>query len=157
MKTATYITDYVLLKADTNSDFDTCHFAVIHCTKEWRERMQQRLNALQTVESEMGFVSLKFYDTSVDFYRIDENEQPDIQALLGGKDWAFVELEENEQDTFLVPESRLDCYRLSLYQYGTAIYTAYGKHSGDEFFTTEFSVPDILNYHQQTIQIVQLY
>ena len=157
MKTTSTITDYVLIKADTDSDWDYFHFALIHCTEEWRGRMKQRLNTLQSVESEYTFVSLNYYDTSVDFYRTGDNEQPGIRTLLGEKDWAFVELEENEQETFLVPENRLDTYRLSLYRYGTAIYTAHGKHSGDEFYTSEFHVSAILNHHQETIKIIQLF
>ena len=157
MKTTSTITDYVLIKADTDSDWDYCHFALIHCTKEWGKTMQQRLKTVQSVEAEIGFVSLNYYDTSVDFYRTDDNEQPDIRTLLGEKDWSFVELDENEQETLLAPESRLDTYRLSLYRYGTAIYTAHGKHSGDEFYTSEFPIQNILNYHQQTIIIKQLF
>lgn len=157
MKTTSNITDYVLVKADTKSEWDYCHFAIIHCTKEWKEHLQQRLKAVQSIENEIGFASLNFYDTSVDFYRTNEDEQPDIQTMLGEKDWSFVELDENEQGTFLVPENRLTAYRLLLYRYGTAIYTAEGKHSGDEFYTAEFSVSDILNYHQQTVKIIQLF
>lgn len=157
MKTTSNITDYVLVKADTNSDWDNCHFALIHCTKEWREQMQQRLKSLQSVESGYGFVSLNYYDTSVDFYRTDEKGQVEIDLILGEKDWAFVELEENEQESLLVPENRLDSYRLSVYQYGTAIYTAHGKHSGEEFYTSEFSISQILNYNQETINIVRLF
>lgn len=157
MKTTSNITDFILVKSDTGSDWDNCHFALIHCTKDWRERMEQRLNSLQSVESEYGFVSLNYYDTSVDFYRADEKTQTEIDQLLGEKDWAFVELDENEQDTFLVPENRLNYYRLSLYQYGTGIYTAHGKHSGEEFYTTEFPIKTILEYHQKSIKIVQLF
>ena len=157
MKTTSNITDYVLVKADTNSDWDNCHFAIIHCTAEWREQMQQRLKSLQSVESGYGFVSLNYYDTSVDFYRADEKGQVEIDQILGEKDWIFVEFDEDEQETFLVPENRLDTYRLSLYRYGTAIYTAHGEHSGDEFYTSEIPIKDILNYHQESIKIIQLH
>lgn len=157
MKTASNITDFILVKSDTKSDWDNCHFAIIHCTNEWIERMEQRLNSLQSVESEYGFVSLNHYDTSVDFYRTDEKGQTEINQLLGENDWIFVELDENEQETFLVLENRLDYYCLSLYQYGKANYTAQGKHSDDEFYTSEFPIKTILDYHQETIKIVQLF
>ena len=157
MKKAFNITDYILVKADTDSDWDNCHFAIIHCTKEWRETMTQRLKAVQSVENEPGFISLNFYDTSVDFYCADENTQSHIDQILGRKDWSFVELDENEQETFLTPESYLNNYKLSFYQHGTAIYSAHGKHSGDEFFTSDFSIKSVLNYHQSTIAIKRLF
>ncbi|MFV0390340.1 MAG: hypothetical protein ACK5KP_00375 [Paludibacteraceae bacterium] len=157
MKATSTITDFVLVKAYTNSDWDECQFALIHCTTEWRERMKQRLQSVQPFAEDYNFCSLNYYDTAVDFYRTDENEQPDIHALLDEKDWTFVELDEDEQDKLSLPESTLDTYRLRLYRGGTAIYTAYGKHSGEEFCTAEFSVLDILNHHQQAIKIIQLY
>jgi hypothetical protein len=33
--------------------------------------------------------------------------------------------------------SRLDCYRLVIFKNGTAYYQAYGKHTGEEFYTEE--------------------
>ena len=63
MKTTSTITDYVLIKADTDSDWDYCHFALIHCTKEWGKTMQQRLKTVQSVEAEIGFVSLNYNAT----------------------------------------------------------------------------------------------
>lgn len=157
MKTTSQPADYILIKAQTNSDWDECHFAIIHCSQEWKEQTQQRLKTVQFIESEIGFVSLNYYDTAVDFYRADEKTQTEINQILGEKDWVFVELDENEQETFLVPENRLDTFRLSLYRYGTAMFSAYGKHSGEEFWTAEFSVSAILNNHQQTIKIIQLF
>lgn len=157
MKTTSRITDYVLVKADTNSDWDECQFALIHCSAEWKSQMELRLHTLKNIEMEIGFASLNYYDTAVDFYRTDEDEHPGIHALLSEKDWTFVELDEDEQGRFLLPESALDTYRLRLYRSGTAIYTAYGKHSGEEFYTAEFSVLDILNHHQQAIKIIQLH
>ena len=156
MKITSNITDYILVKAYTDSDWDECHFAIIHCTKEWKERMKQRLQTVQSIENEIGFASLNFYDTSVDFYCADENTQSEIDQILGEKDWAFVKLDENEHETFLVPENRLGTYRLSFYRNGTAIYSAHGKNTGEEFYTEEFSVSEILNYHQQTVKIIQL-
>jgi hypothetical protein len=156
MKTTSQPTDYILIKAQANSDWDECHFALIHCSQEWKEQTQQRLKTVQFIESEIGFVSLNYCDTAVDFYRTDEDDLPEIETILGEKNWSFVELDENEQETFLVPENRLDTFRISLYRYGTAMFSAYGKHSGEEFWTAEFSVSAILNHHQQAIKIIQL-
>ena len=81
MKTTSNITDYVLVKADTKSEWDYCHFAIIHCTKEWKEHLQQRLKAVQSIENEIGFASLNFYDSSVDFYRTNETNNRHIHPF----------------------------------------------------------------------------
>ncbi len=157
MKATSQPTDYILTHAYCNSDWDECQFALIHCTAECKNQIKLRLQTLKNIENEIGFASLNFYDTSVDFYRTDEDEQPYIHALLGEKDWTFVELDEDKQEKYLIPENRLDTYRISLYRNGTAQFTANGKNTNEEFWTSEFSVLDILNRHQQTVKIIQLY
>lgn len=155
MKTTSQTTEYILLKAYTNSDWDECHFALIHYSKEWKETLEQRLKTLQFVENEYGFSTINYYDTSVDFYRANEEEE--INDLLQDKNWAFVELKDGEQETFLSPENCLDTYHLRIYRHGIAMFSAYGKHTGEEFWTEDFSIPEIINYHQQSIKIIQLF
>lgn len=131
------------------------------CPYSLRKRLERANETtpktVQPFAEDYNFCSLNFYDTSVDFYRTDSEGQPDLETILQEKDWAFVEMENGEQETFLVPENRLDTYRLRLYRNGTAIYSAYGKNTGEEFYTEEFSITEILNYHQETIKIVRLF
>lgn len=144
MKRASKPTDYLLIKAYTNSEWDCCDFAIVHLSNQWKKEQAKRLEYLTPLQGNYHFQSMNFYDTAVDFYRIGENEQPETENLTEGKDWAFVELEKGEPKTFAIPENRLDCYRLALHADGTAYYTAYGKHTGEEFWTEGFSLPQLL-------------
>ncbi|WP_244886054.1 hypothetical protein [Elizabethkingia miricola] len=82
--------------------------------------------------------SLNYYDTAVDFYTADEDDNPDLYKWLESKPMAYVDIDKEELQTLSVPENRLDCYRLVLYKTGTAMYKAYGKHTSEEFWTEEF-------------------
>ncbi len=49
-------------------------------------------------------------------------------------------LDENELENYPVPENRLDAYQLIITKYGTAQFKAYGKHTGEEFYTEDFDI-----------------
>ncbi|MDE3183195.1 MAG: hypothetical protein KGM16_07235 [Bacteroidota bacterium] len=145
MKLSDKATAYLLVKANTNSEWDDCNFALIHITDEWKKEQQQRIAFLTYLQGNYHFQSVNYYDTAVDFYKKGEDDQPDIETMLADKEWGFVELDHEEQEAFTVPENRMDCYRLVLRSNGTAYYTACGKHTGEEFWTEEFDLNILCN------------
>lgn len=144
MKLSTKATGYILVKATTNSEWDYCEYAIVHLSKEWKTEQTKRLALVTPLKGVYHFSSMNFYDTAVDFYRTGENEQPDIESILGDKEWVFVELDEEEQETFTVPENSLDCHRLVLSANDTAYYSAYGKHTSEEFWTERFLLTQLI-------------
>lgn len=140
MKKSSKQTEYLLIRAYTGSDWDGCEFAVIHCTDEWKRQFEKRVAAVQPFKNDYNFQSMNYYDTAVDFYRTDKDDQPDIEDLLGDKNCVFVETDKAELASLSVPENRLDRYRLVIFRSGIAYYQAFGKHSGEEFWTDEFSL-----------------
>ncbi len=140
MKLSDKATAHILVKANTNSEWDNWGFAIIHLSEEWKKEQEKRLALVKPLEGNSYFCSMNYYDTAVDFYSTGEDDNPNIEEMLNGKEWVFVELDEQEQETFTVPENRLDCFRLVLRANGTGYYTAYGKHTSEEFWTEEFSL-----------------
>jgi hypothetical protein len=49
-------------------------------------------------------------------------------------------LEKEDLKKFLQPENNLNCYQMQVYKNGNAIYNAFGKQTGEEFWTEEFSL-----------------
>ncbi|MDX3913920.1 MAG: hypothetical protein QHC79_10325 [Pseudosphingobacterium sp.] len=144
MKATNKTTAHLLIKANTNSEWDSCEFAIVHISEEWKMEQAKRLEYLEPLKDNYQFQSMNFYDSAIDFFRVDEDDRPNIENLLGDKEWTFVELEKSEQERLTPPESRLDCYRLVFRADGTAHYTAYGKHTSEEFWTKEFSLPHLI-------------
>ncbi|QHC84707.1 hypothetical protein AS589_07860 [Empedobacter brevis] len=144
MKLSDKPTAHLLLRAGTNSEWDNCSFAIVHLSEEWKKEQVKRLKAVQLFAGDYYFQSLSYYDTAVDFYVADEEENPDLEKWLGENSTIFVEMDKDELETLSVPENRLDCYRLVLYKTGTAMYKAYGKHTSEEFYTAEFPLTPIL-------------
>lgn len=137
-------TEYILVKANTNSEWDYCEFAIVPLSEQWKKEQTKRIELVTPLKGDFYFQSMAFYDTAVVFYMTAEDQQPNIEEMLGDKEWVFVELEIRELETFTVLESHLDCYRLVLYSDGTAYYTAYGKYTGEEFWTEQFSLHQLI-------------
>lgn len=140
MKPSNKATAHILVKANTSSEWDNCEFAIIHLSDEWKNEQARRLEVVKPLKGDYHFASMNFYDTAVDFFGNDEKDQLNIDKMLSEKTWAFVELDEGEPATLIMPENSMTCYRLVLRANGTAYYTAYGKHTNEEFWTDEFDL-----------------
>lgn len=137
-------TNRILARAHTDSEWDSCNFAIITLSEAWRKTQFERLEAITPFANDLSFFSLHFFDGAADFYQHGDDGLPDIDELLGDNEWAFVELTQEEQDNLTPPENALDCYEMVLYKDGDAKYTPYGKHTDEEFWTTELPLRKIL-------------
>lgn len=143
MKTSDKPTADILIRANTNSEWDCCDFAVIHLSEEWRKIQATRLEAVKPFKDNYNFQSIRFYDGSVEFFQSGGDEEPDIEDLLADKEWVYVELDGDELDKLASPENRLDFYKIVIYRDGNARYEAFGKYSNEEFYTNEFSLQQL--------------
>lgn len=136
-------TRHILIKAYTNSEWDSCDFALITLSEGWSAQQAARLQAIKPYANNYSFQSMNYYDGSADFYQCGADGE-DIGALLGDEEWAFIELDKDEEKKLTPPESTLDCYKLVVYRDGNARYEAYGKHTSEEFWTDEFSLQQVI-------------
>lgn len=135
-------TERILIKANCQSEWDCCDFAIITCDDYWKKELKKRLDAIGVFNAPDNFVSFKFYDSSVEFYQSKDDE---TEILSTEKEWDFVRLGEEEEESLEKPETRLDQAFLVLYKDGSAFYKAYGKYTGEEFYTATFPVGKILD------------
>ncbi|MDR2882909.1 MAG: hypothetical protein LBU98_03940 [Alistipes sp.] len=142
MKLSEQPANHILVKAYTNSEWDSCDFAIVSCDESWRERMTKRLDAVMSFRDATDFLSLNYWDGSAEFYA--DNDDKIVKVLPDGREWGFVELENGEEETFDTPENRLDCRKMVIYPGGCGRYQACGKHSGEEFYTVEFPIGEII-------------
>ena len=140
MKATNKFTPYILIQSNTNSEWDTCRFALIHTDKDFTSSLQQWQAHLQQIEEEPFFSSIDFYYGNVAFCQ--RNTQ--AEAILQNKVWTFVELTEEEFSSLSLTENYLTCYKLHLCKGSNAYFTAYGKHTDEEFWTEEFAIDEVI-------------
>jgi hypothetical protein len=146
MKLSDTNTNYLLIKASTDSEWDDSQFAVVHITDAWKSIMRTRLDQIHRFRHDNDFSSLSWWDYSASFYRSTGNEDDDqaIAEFLESENWSFVFLDEGETAKFTRPENRLVGYKFCLYKDGTAAYNAFGKHTDERFGTEDFPLSAIL-------------
>lgn len=147
MKTSLQQTEYLLIKTMTNSEWDNGDFAIIHISGEWKETQKNRLEDVKPLENDYDLKWLNYADTNVEFFKFSEENYPQVEEWLSERSRIFIELEKEDLKKFLQPENNLNCYQMQVYKNGNAIYNAFGKHTGEEFWTEEFSLYQ-LTQHQ---------
>jgi hypothetical protein len=139
MKLTDKNTGYILMNAQTQSEWDTCTHALLSFTptdvEKWKKYAQTAKNLK---EENPDFANLSFYE-SVDFLNLGDDILPEEVG------WSFVELEEGENnwDQEELPEQRLDTHMMKVYSSGCIQFTAYGKHTSEEFWTTHLKVESL--------------
>lgn len=89
MKKSAIPTPHILVKAFTTSEWDSCDFAIIHITEEWKTEMANRIKLLEPLIDTRGFFNLSFWDAPEGYYLYS----PELEAsslLASGEDWCYV-------------------------------------------------------------------
>lgn len=134
-------TKHILVKAYIDSEWDCCDYAIITCGDGWAERIKRRLEACRPLCDDERYFSSKYFDGSASFYVSSDEE---TELLPADRDWAYVELEEGEPAKFSVPENRQECHTVVLYKDGGGRYQAFGKHTGEVFYTADLPFDEIV-------------
>ena len=140
MKKSIEATEYLLIKAKTNSEWDNGDFAIIHITEDWKQTQKKRLEAVKPLENDYDLKWLNYADTNIEFFKFSEEHYPEVEEWLSERSRIFIELETDDLKRLLQPENSLNCYQMQVYKNGNAIYNAFGKHTNEEFCTEEFSL-----------------
>jgi hypothetical protein len=130
-----------LVRANTQSEWDSCDFALISCDDYWTKGMKKMLEAMESFNAPDNFLYFKFNENSIEFY---QSKDDDEEILPKENEWSFVTLEEGEEESLERPESRLDQGSLILYKEGTGFYQTFGKHTNEEFYTAELPLGKLL-------------
>lgn len=142
MKISEQPTNHILVRASTNSNWSDCDYAVVTCGEGWAEVIGKRLEAAQAHYDDKNFICVSYYDDNASFHIADERMD---NVLSDDKPWAFVELTEGEKNDFPVPASSLDCHALDILPNGAGRYIANGEETGEEYYTEELPLPEIVN------------
>jgi hypothetical protein len=160
----------ILLQAYTNSDWDSCDTFVMDQDVEWLKLLLLRMDHAAYFESKAqiegglyaGFDHIVYNDLTGDFLDIMEGK------------WSCNEAESGEQEEFLLVDTSISLERISedielcepennigdhivKVSFDHVIFSAYGKHTGEEFWTsllTRSSIEKIINQLENSCKTV---
>ena len=141
MKRSDKPTEYIMLKAETTSEYDECEFAIMHITQEWNKRMTERLQLLKLFQKDNSFTSLAFSETVEGFYTFPDGEK---EPFIGREAWCFVEITPVElQELPEVSEEITGC-NILFYGGSLACFYASTPQDGVELSTGLFNIKALL-------------
>lgn len=135
-----------MLKARTSSEWDNCDFVIVDLSKPWQDLMSGRLALLEDFKNDAYFFSHVYWDAPEGYFIYEYQQKDSISSFLADyqSDWCFVELKHGELDAFTVAENKLEAHQIVLTSSGGMHYKAYGKHSGESFWTESIDLPSVL-------------
>jgi hypothetical protein len=144
MERSNGVSSHILINATTSSRWDRVDFAIIHLTEWFKAALQQRLSAVQQFVGDDSFYNLIYWDTPLGFY-CNPKDKPFTETMIKpGEGWAFVHLDDNEEQAFAVPQYPLMTHQLVISKHCYANFKALSKYSNEEYLTEWFSISQAL-------------
>lgn len=128
----------------TDSEWDNCNFAVIHITEDWKQTQKARLKVTKLLKNDNDLKWLNYADTNIEFIRFSSEQCPHIEHCLSENSRFYIDLESDNLRNLFQPDNNLNCYQMQVYKNGNAIYNAFGTHTGEEFWTEQFSLETLI-------------
>ncbi len=134
-------TEYILLRAETTSEDDSCHFVILHITESWRQTMLHRLDKAIPFNSDSTFSHLAFGDRPIGFYTFSDDSEAIFETVA---DWCFITVSVEEIAALDRVNCELCAHLFKIDSSGIAFYEAYAAHNEDRFYTHDFKMLDML-------------
>lgn len=141
--------EYFILKATTSSLCDNVDFAIVHLTTAVLANLQQRLTNVHAFKNDSTFRNLVYWDSPLGYFGNPINTPFTATILNKYEDWTFVNLTEEELETFPVPKNSLEAHQLMISSHGYASFKAISKHTHEAYRTEWFSITDVLSAHKE--------
>lgn len=146
MERSNEVTSHILINAATNSHWDTVDFAIIHLTGLFKITLHQRLETVKKFVADESFYNLIYWEAPLGYYCNPKNKLSTERIIKAGEGWAFVHLDDHEEQTFTVPQNALKSHQLIISKHGYASFKAFSKYRNEEYLTEWFSISQVLYF-----------
>lgn len=147
MKITDKVTGWLLIAATTNCEYASVTHILISITQKDIEKWTERSSVAGMCHAQDDqFAYNRYYSYDGQFVNLDDEQYEDLEVVNGdtGKGWAWVELEDGEEDNLPEMELRLDGTESKFYGRGGIQFVAYGKHDGQsEVWSESINVQEI--------------
>ena len=150
MKISQKPTEYILVRATVQSEWDSCNSCLVCVRDSYLKRYRQwNDKATQQESADSNFLYSCYTEDSEFLYL--KNTDPEWNTIENladeipdNKHWMFVEVEDKDEELG-VPQQKIQSHMVKMYGKSDMCFVAYGKNTGEEFFTETISLADIIN------------
>jgi hypothetical protein len=123
---------HLIIKAHTNSEWDNVSSALLELDDDSISELRKIRNAVENFNTDgLSFNRASFFFYGVDFKISDSGQYDEIEN-------GFTIVEDLDMSDYSNPESDLDCCTIHVDK-DSFNFTAYGKHTGEEFYSETVS------------------
>lgn len=142
MKRTDKPTEYILLQAGTDSEFDRCDFAIFKITEAWVVRMIDRLQLLRFFKADRNFSHIAYSESTEGFYVYPA--RTGVRLLAANEPWCFIDITADDLQNLEKVNTELCGYELVIGSGGYASYRTYAEQNNDSFYTHDFKITSVL-------------
>ncbi|WP_256007498.1 hypothetical protein [Pedobacter deserti] len=135
-------TDYLLIRAQSSSDFDPAQFAIVYLSEHYRQILRKRLMDATGLKDDVQLASINYWDDYAVFYT--NSRKIGSFLLLVDEDWAFVNVADGDLKSLRKPHNIMLDGQLIVSKTGFAQYHANTKHDHETYWTEYFSIKEAL-------------
>lgn len=142
MKLTNERTYNILIKATVCSEWDSCNSALIEDVLEQTlERWREYDKIATDTKTNSRWSDFSYLAISEDCTFLMERNDI-IDGIPEGKSWSYVE-DVTQEDLDQEPEQRVAYGIMKFFGNGDVCFVAYGKHTGEEFFTEHLNINNL--------------
>jgi hypothetical protein len=145
MKKSEKPTPYIYIRAYTQSEWDSCDFAILKINAEWLALLRERLELLEPFQGRSDFYSHEYWDSPFDYYITPDDQEDEFLEETAG-DWCFITITPEGLKRLEKPQAPLSTHQLVITSDGYGHFTAIGKHTDEGYHTAEFKITELLNH-----------
>lgn len=137
----------IIIKATSNSEWDKADFILLNINdEEWTTSILTAMTHCVHLDNIIRHFQRIVLSQNVDGWYIDDEENIDITNFLNQheKDWSFIDISSEEIKELTCPEQSIQ-YDVMYVNSDNIYYKAFGKHTGEEFWTSEIPFREIIN------------
>ena len=138
MKISKTKTDTIIIKAQTNSEWDCVDFALLQLTKPFLDFVKKYSALADTIPESDWFYCISFWYNVEGWFLFNEDSLNANSFQIN--DFEYVKLAKNEIEKLHKPEQVITHTEFDIFQQGKFQFTAYAKHTGETFFTNVIEI-----------------
>lgn len=148
MKLSDKPTEYIIVKAYTNSEWDGVDAVVVHIGDEkWQKAQLKRMVAAEQFKGDYSFYCIEFHG-SPDKWVYDIPEECELDEL----EWSFLDITEEELEELSAPSNKLKYGNIRAFHDGIQ-FVVYGEYTGEEFWCSEIPLKTILEKYNEVASV----
>lgn len=132
-------TNTIIIKAFTNSEWDSVDFVLVRISDSYLKTIAERYRSVEILNKDNYFYNVSYWDAPDGWFLTDNSLVLDLED----RDWSYIDISDDEIEQLSSPEQTIDAQQCKISS-DTLSFQGYGKHTSEEFWTASVPISEII-------------